>query len=223
MKIPPWSYSAIKLFETCPLKYEAERVTKEIPYTESEATIYGTELHLAAEEYIRDGKPIDPRFKFIQPYLDKLNAYPGTKHCEMKLGVKKKDGRLEACDFYDPEVWFRGVADLVIIDNDRAWILDYKTGKNSRYADIRQLALMAAALFLKFEEIKKIKTALLFVKAEEFIRENFSKELGLSIFSELDGLLFHRESAYNNNTWNPRPNGLCRQWCKVTRCPHNGG
>lgn len=223
MKIPPWSYSSIKLFETCPRKYEGERVTKEVPFTESEATIYGTELHLAAEEYIRDGKPIDPRFGFIQSYLDKLVDYPGTKHCEMKLGVKKKDGRLEACDFFDSEVWFRGVADLVIIDGNRAWVLDYKTGKSAKYADTRQLALMAAALFLKFEELEKIKTSLLFVVSKEFIRENFHRDFGLSIFSELDGLLTHRETAYNTNTWNPRPNGLCKKWCKVMSCPHNGG
>ena len=64
MKIPPWSYSALKTYETCPRKYQAEKVTKEVPFTQTDATIYGTELHLAAEEYIRDGKPIDPRFDF---------------------------------------------------------------------------------------------------------------------------------------------------------------
>ena len=222
MKIPPWSYSSIKLFETCPRKYEGERVTKEVPFTESEATIYGTELHLAAEEYIRDGKPIDPRFGFIQSYLDKLVDYPGTKHCEMKLGVKKKDGRLEACDFFDSKVWFRGVADLVIIDGNRAWVLDYKTGKSARYADTRQLALMAAALFLKFKELEKIKTSLLFVVSKDFVAEDFNREYGLSVFGELNGLLTHRETAYNNGVWNPRPNGLCRKWCQVKSCPHYG-
>ena len=117
MKIPPWSYSSLKTYETCPRKYQAEKVTKEVPFTQTDATIYGTELHLAAEEYIRDGKPIDPRFDFVQPYLDKLVDYPGIKFCELKLGVKKNDDRLIACDFFDPAVWFRGVADLVIVDD----------------------------------------------------------------------------------------------------------
>jgi len=129
MTIPPWSYSSLKTFETCPRKYQAEKVTKEVPYTETEATIYGTELHKAAEEFIRDGTPIPERFSFIQPYMDKLAAYPGEKHCEMKLGVKRADDRLVACGFFDSDVWFRGVADLVIIDGDRARIIDYKTGK----------------------------------------------------------------------------------------------
>ena len=223
MKIPAWSYSSLKLFETCARKYQASYVTKEVPFTQGEAALYGEQLHKAAEEYIRDGKPIDSRFAFIKPYLDKLNAIPGTKYCELKLGVKKNDGRLEACDFFDPEVWFRGVADLVILDGDRAFVLDYKSGKNAKYADTRQLALMAAALFLKHPEIQKIKASLLFVVSKEFIKENFEKEYGLSIFSELNGLLVARETAYNTDVWNPRPNGLCSRWCQVKSCPHHGG
>ena len=218
----PWSYSSLKLFEQCPRRYQAERVTKEVGYTETEATIYGTELHKAAEEYIRDGKEIDPRFAFIKPYLDKLNAIEGVKFCELKVGIKRVDGRLVACDFFDPEVWFRGVADLVIIDGDRAWIVDYKSSKSAKYADTRQLALMAAALFLKYPIVKKIKTSLLFVVSKEFIKEDFQKEYGLSVFSELNGLLTARDAAYEADVWNPRPNGLCRKWCPVKSCAHCG-
>ena len=64
MKIPAWSYSSLKLFETCGRKYQAEKVTKEVPYIQNESALYGEQLHKAAEEYIRDGKPIDSRFAF---------------------------------------------------------------------------------------------------------------------------------------------------------------
>ena len=217
-----WSYSSLKLFEQCPKRYYEEKVIKSIPFTQNESALYGEQLHKAAEEYIRDGKPIDPRFDFIKPYLDKLNAIEGVKFCELKLGVKRVEGRLVACDFFDPAVWFRGVADLVIIDGDRAWITDYKSGKSAKYADIRQLALMAAALFLKYPEVKKIKTSLLFVVSKEFIKEDFQKDYGLSIFSELNGLLTARDKAYETDVWNPRPNNLCRKWCPVKTCPHCG-
>jgi len=217
-----WSYSGIKLFETCPKKYEAEKITKEVKFTDSEATLYGKALHLAAEEYIRDGKELPGQFAFIKPYLDKLVAIPGEKHCELKLGVKKDDGRLVACDFFDSSVWFRGIADLVIIDGAKGWIVDYKTGKSAKYADTRQLALMAAALFLKYPELEKIKTSLLFVVSKEFIRAEYEAERGLDIFGELADLLTQREVSYNTGVWNPRPNGLCRRFCEVLSCAHNG-
>jgi hypothetical protein len=214
-KVPAWSFSSIKLYETCPKKYESEKVTKEVKFQESEATLYGTQLHLAAEEYVRDRKDIDPRFKFIKPYLDSLIAIKGEKICELKLGVKKYNGRLVACEF-------RGVADLVIYDGELAWIVDYKSGKSAKYADMRQLALMAAALFLKYPEIKKIKTSLLFVVSKEFIKEDFKKDWGLDIFAKYEDLLTQREMAYNSGVFNAKPNGLCRQWCGTLSCAHNG-
>lgn len=217
-----WSYSGLKTFETCPKKYEAEKITKEVKFTDSEATLYGKALHTAAEEYIRDGKEIPGQFAFIKPYLDKLIAIPGEKLCEIKLGVKKEDGRLVACDFFDSGVWFRGIADLVIIDGKKGWVIDYKTGKSAKYADTRQLALMAAALFLKFPELERIKASLLFVVSKEFIRADYEAERGLDIFGELADLLTQREVAYNTGVWNPRPNGLCKRFCEVLSCPHNG-
>jgi hypothetical protein len=221
-KTPPaWSYSSIKLFDTCHRKYESERVTKEVKYTDSDATIYGKELHLACEEYIRDGKPVPPRFEFVLPYLKKLNAIPGEKICELQVGLKKEDGRFVACGFKDRDVWFRGVADLVIVDGPKGWLVDYKTNKNARYADPRQLALMAACLFAKYPELEKIKAGLLFVVSGDFIKSEYTRDKAFEIFADLHGLLTQREMAYNTNVWNPKPNGLCKRFCR-TACPHNG-
>ena len=217
-----WSYSSLKLYSTCPKKYEAEKITKEVKFTDSEATIYGKDLHLAAEEHIRDGKPIPAKYDFIQPYLDKLKAIPGEKLCELKLGVKKEDGRLVACDFNDRGVWFRGIADLVIIDGTKGWVIDYKTGKSARYADTDQLALMAAALFLKYPDLQKIKASLLFVVSKEFVKAEYEVERGLEIFAKLHDILHQREVAYQTGVFNPKPNGLCLRWCACLSCPHNG-
>ena len=220
--IPAWSYSSISTYITCPKKYEAEKVTKEVKFTDSEATIYGKDLHLAAEEYIRDGKAIPAQFSFIQPMLDKLKAMPGDKHCEMKVGIARRNGRLEACDFFAPDVWFRGVADLVIVNGDTARIIDYKTGKSAKYADTKQLALMAAAVFLMFPEVKHIKAGLLFVVSKNFIKEDYTFERRFDIFATLDAPLRQLEASYETNVWNPKPNGLCKKWCDALSCPHNG-
>ena len=76
---PGWTFSKIKEFDTCPRKYEGTYVTKEVPYTETEATIYGTELHKAAEDYIGEGTPLNSKFAWLQATLDRLNAIPGDK------------------------------------------------------------------------------------------------------------------------------------------------
>ena len=67
-----WSYSSITLFDQCPKKYYHLRVVKDIKEPESEAMNYGKDLHLAAEEHIRDGKPLPAKYAYIQEMLDKL-------------------------------------------------------------------------------------------------------------------------------------------------------
>ncbi len=217
-----WSYSGIKTYETCPRKYEAEKVTKEVKFTDTEATIYGKEVHTACEEFIRDGKPLDPRFGWMLHTLERLNHIEGEKLCELKMGIKRVDGRLEACDFFDKEVWFRGIADLVIVNGEKGWVLDYKTGRSSRYADPRQLALMAAAMFLKFPQLQRVKAALLFVVAGDLVKVEYTRDNALNIFAELNELLTQRSTSYETGVFNARPNGLCAKWCPVTSCPHNG-
>ena len=66
-KSPAWSYSSITLFDQCPKKYYHLRVAKDIKEPESEAMLYGTAVHKAAEDYIKDDKPIPEKFSFMEP------------------------------------------------------------------------------------------------------------------------------------------------------------
>jgi len=69
-----WSYSSLSLFQQCPRKYYRLRVAKDIKEGETEALIYGKEVHKAAEDYVKDGTPIPEKFKFIKPYVDPLTS-----------------------------------------------------------------------------------------------------------------------------------------------------
>jgi len=221
-KVPAWSYSSITLFAQCPKKYYHLRVVKDIKEPESEAIMYGKDVHLAAEEYIRDGKPVPAKYGYMVPMLEKLNAIEGEKHCELKMGIKKVDGRLAPCGFFDKDVWYRGVADLVIINKAKkeARVVDYKTGKSAKYADPKQLALMAACIFVHFPEVEVVKGGLLFVVVGDFIKAQYQADNGFKIFSELDGALVAREVAYANGVFNPKQNFTCKGWCPVLDCQH---
>lgn len=225
MKMPPaWSYSSITLFDQCPKKYYHLRVVKDIKEPESEAMLYGTAVHEAAEHFMRDGTPVPAKYGFMLPLLEKLKSIPGEKYCELKMGLKKVDGRLAPCGFFDKDVWYRGIADLIIINNEKAEarVIDYKTGKSAKYADTKQLALMAACVFTHFPEIKTVKSGLLFVVSDEFVKADYKAETGFNIFSELDGVLVARETAYETGVFNPKRNFSCKAWCPVLTCAHNG-
>lgn len=207
------------LFQQCPRKYYHLRVVKDIKEPETTAILYGKEVHLALEEYIRDGKPIPAQFKEFTDIADMLKAMPGDKLCEYKMGLTKD---IQACGFFDENVWFRGVADLLIINGDTARVIDYKTGKSSEFADKKQLELMALALFKHFPKVRTVKAGLIFLVANDFIKANFEKKdapiTWLKWIQETDRL----EEAHEVNVWNPKPNFTCRKYCLVKDCEHNG-
>ena len=78
-KAPSWSYSSISMFDQCPKKYYHLRVAKDISEPPSEAMLYGTSVHLAAEKYIRDGEPIPKKYAYMQPFLTTLNKINGDR------------------------------------------------------------------------------------------------------------------------------------------------
>ena len=164
-----WSYSSIKTFEQCPKKYYHLKVAKDVKDEPGEAADYGTAVHLAAEEYIKEGKPIPEKFAYIRPIVERLAAIPGEKHAELKLGVRYDNGSYHPCGFFDKDVWWRGIADLLVVNGSKAWCIDYKTGKSARYADTKQLDLLAGAVFTHFPEVQKVKSSLIFVVSGELI------------------------------------------------------
>jgi hypothetical protein len=181
--------------------------------------LYGTLVHKAAEDYINSNIQIPEKFSYITPALDMLKKIPGEKLCEYKMGLTQD---LKPCDFFGEDVWFRGVADLLVIQDDIAHIVDYKTGKSSQYADVKQLELMALAVFKHFSQITKVKAGLAFLVAEDLVTASYKKEVEskswLKWIQETDRL----QQSHDNDVWNAKPNFTCRKFCPVMDCEHNG-
>ncbi len=186
------------------------------------AMFYGNEFHKAAEDYV--GKVVtelDPRFDYAQEVLDKLINMRGEKLCEYRMGITSN---LEPCKFFDKDVWYRGIADLVIIDRETrtAKVFDYKTGKSAKYADKGQLELMALCIFKHFPEIEIVKSGLLFVVSNQLIKETYTHEDQSRLWKKWLTSYGALEKTFETDVWNPRPTGLCKAHCVILECPHNG-
>jgi hypothetical protein len=221
MNAAPWSYSKLKSFQQCPKQFYHEKVIKQYPFRMTEAIRYGNQFHKAAEDYIKEGQPLPERFVYAQESLDILNAKEGDKLCEHRMGLTED---LNPCGFSAREVWWRGIADLVILNVDEklAWVVDYKTGKSSQYADKGQLELMALALFKHFPFLEKVRAGLLFVVCEDFIKDTYTDDQKDILWTKWVDGIESMETAFRTGVWNPKPSGLCKRHCPVTECPHNG-
>ena len=214
-----WSYSSLDLFNQCPHKYYRLKVKKDIKEPISDHLVYGLDVHKAAENFIGKGTPIPEKYKFIEPALLKLKAYEGEKLCEYRMGLTKN---LEPCKFFDKGVWWRGVADLIILNGDSAKIVDYKTGKSSKHADTKQLEILSLAVFKHFPQVKRVKGGLLFVVANDFVKGDFDAGQTDVYWQRWLTNTAQLEKAFEVNVWNPRPNFTCKNWCPVKDCTHNG-
>jgi RecB family exonuclease len=213
-----WSHSALKDYEGCPRRYHEVKVLKNYPFTDTQATLYGKELHEAAEFYIKEDTPLPPQFEFVKDTLDALKSKPGRKLCEHEMGIRAD---LSPCSFNDPEVWCRGIADLLIIDDDNltARVVDYKTG-NNKYPDREQLKLMALMVFAHFPHIRKVSGALLFVVKNDLVKASFLRGEADEYWWDYRERVARIEQAHESGVWNPKPTPLCG-WCVVKTCEYN--
>lgn len=214
-----WSFSALKVFETCPRKYHAEKVEKRYPFQETPAIKYGKRVHKACEEYVKDGVPMPKDMAHFESMLKPLRSMEGDKICEEKVALTEE---LTKTTYFGKKVWLRGAADLLILRGDTAFVIDYKTGSDKR-PDVEQLEVMALMIWALYPEIEKVKGGLLFLKTEKFVKKSYNRtddmeRLEIRWRSKVKRL----DEAFENDVWPPNPNGLCANYCPVEYCEYNG-
>lgn len=218
-----WSYSSLNTFKQCPKKYYHLKIAKDVKDEGSTATRYGQTVHTIAEEFIRDGVDIPPAYEFMRKYLEPLQNLEGDKFCEQKLGLKLcPENKYAPCGFYAKDVWWRGIADLVVVNGPIAYSIDYKTSKNARYADTKQLDAVAAAVFTHYPEVDTIRSMLMFVVADEQVKKTHYREHRDSYLEAFTPDLDRLAKAQETDVWNANTGPLCR-FCPVTDCANHPG
>ena len=211
-----WSYSSLKQYQNCPKQYQEIRVLKNYIVKENQAMLYGKEVHTALEEYVRDNKPLAKNYQRFKSMVDSLVNIKGDKYVEYEMALRFDK---TPCDFHDEDRWVRGIADLVIVDGDCAFIVDYKTG-SKKYPDPKQLRLMSLMAFTHFPDIQKIKAGLLFVMHNAFITEEYYRKDMDKSWAMFEQSLRRLENSYESDIWQPNPTPLCG-WCSVDSCEYN--
>lgn len=212
------SYSSIKEFENCPRKYHEVRILKSFKQSDTEATLYGTAVHKACEDFIKLGTPFPPQFAQFQRYVEPLGTIEGDLYCEERMAIRAD---FTPCGFFDKDVWFRGIPDFLAINSRGiARVADYKTGKSSRFADTAQLELLAAMIMAHHPDVHTVKGVLLFMVVGDVIKAEYTRAQLPEIWSKWAGRANAIEKALELGVWNPRSSALCR-FCPVSSCPHN--
>ena len=136
------SFSSIKMYENCPKRYYHQRVTKEVKDTGSDATIYGERIHEALEHRLADKVELPTESEAYEPLCKSIEDMGGTLQVEQKLTLTEN---LTPTTWWEKDAWLRSILDVLILFDDKAIVMDWKTGK--RRPDFSQLEMFALQVF----------------------------------------------------------------------------
>ena len=209
----PVSYSKLNLFRTCPNQFKAKYIDKIVEFKPTAATIYGTELHAEAEHCIKENRNPVERFAVLQPYLDSIRKFK-SKYvtAEQEFAITKD---LTPTGFWDDNAWLRGKLDVLVHQEDKAQVLDWKSGK-ARPTDFGELRCFSLLTFCNLPEIEKTKNTYIWLKQDhpptsEIIERSRIQELASDLAETIDKI----EDSLNSDTWLKKSSGLCAAYCDV--------
>lgn len=208
----PCSYSSLSSFESCPRKYHEIKILKRVQDAPGDMALWGTRVHKAFEDYLRDGVPLDTELAAYQPYVEALKGLPGTHHIEHSLAVDKTG---QPCAWGD--AWWRGILDVLAVDGARATVIDHKLGKVKPSG---QLLLNALLVFAHFPDVQEVRTQFAWLQFGQTTRGRILRSESAAAWAEFAQRRAPYDFAFSADIWTERPSGLCRGWCPVKDCPH---
>jgi len=213
-----WSFSKLESFENCPKKFSAESITKTSPFTESEASRYGKEVHKRFEDRLILGKKLPLDLRHHEGVMARLKAAKGEGLGEQKLALTID---LKPTGYFDADVWLRGIIDYTKLADDRVLVIDHKTGKVKDNTD--QVELMLAMLICYEPDIEWGTGAYYWTKTKKFTTTGLlSRDDIEGIWSGYMPRVGRLYDAIEEGNFPPKQNFLCKNYCNCTECPYHG-
>ena len=200
------SYSSIKMYENCPLRYYKQRVLKEITDTGGDASVYGERIHKFLEDRLRENAALPQEAVQYETLCKSVEAIAegGELHIERELVLNEN---LEPTGWWDADAWLRSKLDILVVNGDTAVVMDWKTGK--RRPDFFQMELFAAQVFKHFPQVIEVKTSLVWLKTLEMDTEEYKVEYVNQIWEKIISKIRRIHQSLEHETWPAKPSGLC--------------
>lgn len=214
-----WSYSKLKNFFGCPKRmYEVDILRKYIEEVKPGSPLdWGNRVHDALAETLKNGTPLPIEMKDYQGWIDRVTAGSGQLLVEQKYAITRD---FRATAYYARDVWYRGIGDVVRIERDLAFVMDWKTGK--ALDDPVQLMLMAQCIFSHFPDVMHVRAEYVWLKDGSTSPDVFTREKVAEKWITLLPRVQEMELAAKTENYPPKPSGLCKSYCPVISCPYHG-
>lgn len=207
-----YSFTFFNTADICMKQAYHRYVVKDAPFVGSDASRWGDKVHKSFEKRLGEGVALPPEMAKWEQFAAPLD--PLKPQVEMKLGIKK-DGT--PTDFFAPDVWLRGKADVVVKQNSTALLLDWKSGK--RREDPFELEVQALMVRCKWPEVEKITGRYVWLQDNAIGKPHDVSNVGETL-EVLQDKSAEIEANHAKGYWPAKQGPLCG-WCPVKSCQFN--
>lgn len=214
------SYSALKLYEQCGLRYYRQRIVKDVYEQDTTQITHGNTVHKAIENKVKHGIAIP---KELSAYGNIINVVERsaqtagkTIQVEQNFGI---DRQYAPVSYWDKDqIWLRAKVDVLVSGGPEAALMDWKTGK--RRVDFTQLKIAAIAIFKNSPLIQTINSSFVWLKDSVMDMAVYRRTNLPILIHEIEPRLTAIEEAAATGVFKPKPSYLCTYCpCKPT-CPY---
>lgn len=225
-KVMPLSFSRLSTFEQCESKFDYLYVSKRVQDQSNEASDYGDRVHKTLEAYalasdteraiMRATDSLENKRTLDQwgDLVDMVLSKRGDKFFEHQMAV---NADLQPVDWFASDVWIRSIADVLVVNGNTAYCLDYKTGKVKD--NPTQLQLFAAMVMWHFPEVHTVKTSFIWLKFDEVTNAVYERRFLGALWGALKPRFDRVQEVIDLGVFKAKPSGLC-PWCPAKElCP----
>ena len=217
----PLSFSRLSTFEQCEAKFDYLYVSKRVQDQQNEASAYGDRVHQILEAR---GKGELDEFNLTEegratlakwgPLVDRISCREGEKFYEYQMAV---NADLKPVDWFAADVWIRSIADVLVVNGDTAYCLDYKTGKVKD--NPTQLQLFAAMAMWHFPQLNKVKTSYIWLAYDQITNATYERRFLEALWNALKPRFVRVQETIDMGVFKSKPSPLCG-WCAAKDiCP----
>jgi len=201
------SYSSIKLYENCPLRYFRQRIVKDVVDEGGEASKYGERIHAFLETRLKENTLLPQEVAHYESLCSSVEriASDGELFVEKELVLTDN---LTPTTWWEADAWLRSKLDILVINVEIAVVMDWKTGK--RNPDFFQMQIFAAQVFKHFPEVTRVKTSLVWLKDMAMDTEVYYRNDVNTVWAEIMKRIQRINDSLEHDNWPAKPSGLCR-------------
>lgn len=176
----------------------------------------GTRVHSNLENYAKSGDVthLTPESNKYKNIVDRINSQSGDKYFEYMMAITADKA---PCEWESEKLWFRGIADVLVVDGKTAYCLDYKTGKPK--SDPTQLMIFSLLTFAHFPEVEEVNTSFLWLAFDHITSMPFKRQFANSYWEGIEARVARVHESEATNNYPTKPSKLCN-WCAAKElCP----